>query len=159
MIRKLVLIRHGDAENRRLGQSDAERTLTAKGLAALQDAYPTMLAPLLADVDDLQVWSSEAVRARQTAEVACDALGLSHDAIEYHRSLYAQDYDFFYGELEAAEGVVVAVGHIPFMEEVVADLAHAYLSFSKGAIACLDVPEDELAKPELAWFARVPKDK
>ena len=159
MIRKLILIRHGDAEMRRLGQSDADRKLTEHGLAALQKAYPTMLAPLLDDASDLQVWSSEAVRAHQTAEVACDALGLSHDCIEFHRSLYAQDYEFFYGELMAAEGVVVAVGHIPFMEEVVADLAHAYVSFSKGTVACLDVSEERLDKSELAWIARVPKGK
>ena len=158
MIRKLILIRHGDAENRRLGETDAERRLTSYGLKALQDAYPTLLAPLSADKDDLQVWSSEAVRARQTAEVACDALGLPHDVIEFHRSLYAQDYDFFYGELAAAEGVVVAVGHIPFMEEVVFDLAHQSLPFHKGSIACLEVGEEGLSKAQLAWAMRVPED-
>lgn len=157
MIRKLVLIRHGDAEYRRLGESDADRRLTKSGLKALQEAYPRMLAPLAADVDDLQVWSSEAVRARQTAEVACDALGIPHDAIEFHKSLYAQDYDFFYGELEAADGVVVAVGHIPFMEEVAADLAKHMMSFSKGSVACLDVPDGKLGKASIAWFERVPK--
>ena len=102
MIRKLILIRHGDAESRRLGESDAERRLTKRGLKAVQEAYPELLAPLADDVDDLQVWSSEAVRARQTAEVACDALGIPHDAIEFHRSLYAQDDDFFFGVLDVA---------------------------------------------------------
>ena len=157
MIRKLVLIRHGDAESRRLGESDAERRLTKRGLKALQDAYPTTLASLKEDLDDLQVWSSEAVRARQTAEVACDALGLPHDAIEFHRSLYAQDYDFFYGELEAAEGVVVAVGHIPFMEEVAGDFAKRMMSFTKGAVACFDVPDGRMSKAKLLWFESGPK--
>ena len=156
MIRKLVLIRHGDAENRRLGETDAERRLTNRGLKALQEAYPELLAPLSEDLDDLQVWSSEAVRARQTAEVACDALGIPHDAIEFHRSLYAQDYDFFYGELEAAEGCVVAVGHIPFMEEVAGDLAHRMMSFGKGSIACFEVP-GRLSRAKLLWSAPAPK--
>ena len=156
MIRKLILIRHGDAESRRLGESDAERRLTKRGLKALQEAYPELLAPLADDVDDLQVWSSEAVRARQTAEVACDALGIPHDAIEFHRSLYAQDDDFFFGELDAAEGVVMAVGHIPFMEEVASELAQHMMSFSKGSIACFEVP-GRLSKAKLLWFAPGPK--
>lgn len=156
MIRKLVLIRHGDAENRRLGETDAERRLTARGLKALQEAYPAILEPLKDDLADIQVWSSEAVRARQTAEVACDALGIPHDAIEFHKSLYAQDYDLFYGELCAAEGVVVAVGHIPFMEEVASDFAKRMMSFTKGSVACFDV-SGSLAKAQLLWFARGPR--
>ena len=157
MIRKLVLVRHGDAENRRLGESDAERRLTKRGVAALKEAYPATFASLADDFDDLQIWSSEAVRARQTAEVVCDSLGIPHDAIEPHMSLYAQDGDFFYGELEAAEGVVVAVGHIPFMEEVASELARKPLSFSKGAVACFDTTSGNLAKAELLWFERGPK--
>ena len=69
MIRKVVLIRHGDAENRRLGQTDAERRLTISGLRALQQGYPALLEPLKGEVSDIHVWSSEAVRARETAEV------------------------------------------------------------------------------------------
>ena len=156
MIRKLVLIRHGDAENRRLGETDAERKLTKAGLKALKESYPQILASLTDDLADLTVWSSEAVRARQTAEVACDVLGIPYDEIEYHKSLYAQDYEFFYGELMAAEGVVVAVGHIPFMEEVFCDLTRNMHSFGKGSVACLSVPESGLQHATVAWFERVP---
>lgn len=157
MIRKLVLIRHGDAENRRLGETDAQRKLTKRGLRALQEAYPTVFESLVPEVDDIQIWSSEAVRARQTAEVVCDALGISRDAIEFHQSLYAQDYDFFYGELCAAEGIVVAVGHIPFMEEVAGDLNRQMMSFYKGSVACFEVPEDDLSSARLLWFQNGPR--
>lgn len=157
MIRKLVLIRHGDAESRRLGETDAQRRLTKRGLDALKRDYPAMLAPLKDDLADLHVWSSEAVRAEQTAQVVCDALGIPYDAIEFHRSLYAQDYDFFCGELEAAEGVVVAVGHIPFMEEVASDLAKQMMSFTKGSVVCFDVSAGSLAKAELMWAERGPR--
>lgn len=158
MIRKLVLIRHGDAENRRLGGTDAERKLTSKGLKALRKAYPSMLAPLKEDdLSDVQVWSSEAVRARQTAEVACDVLGVSYDDIEYHQSLYAQDWDYFYGELTAANGVVVAVGHIPFMEEVASELSRHMMAFPKGSVACFAVPEEGLHEARLLWFERGPE--
>lgn len=157
MIRKLVLIRHGDADSRRLGETDAQRRLTPCGRKALQSAYPQMLAPLAGDLDELRLWSSEALRARQTAEVVCDALGLAHDAIEFRQSLYAQDYDLFFEELSAAEGVVVAVGHIPFMEDVASDLARMPLSFPKGSVACFDVGEEGLGRANLAWFERGPK--
>lgn len=156
MIRKLVLIRHGDAEFRRAGETDAQRKLTKQGLKALQQAYPAMLAPL-AQERDVQVWSSEADRARQTAEVACDALGVPRKDIEFHLSLYAQDWDLFYGELYAADGVVVAVGHIPFMEEVASDLAHHMIGFPKGSIACFDVPDGDLRHATLEWFQRGPE--
>ena len=156
MIRRLILIRHGDAENRRLGETDSQRRLTNVGLKALKREYPSMLASLASDLDDLQVWSSEAVRARQTAEVACEALGIAPETIEFHKSLYAQDYDLFYAELEAAEGTVMAVGHIPFMEEVTGDLTGTYLSFPKGSVACFEVHGD-LRRAELVWFARGPR--
>ncbi|MBQ9317059.1 MAG: hypothetical protein IJ203_09565, partial [Atopobiaceae bacterium] len=68
-----------------------------------------------------------------------------------------QDYDFFYGELEAADGVIVAVGHIPFMEEVASDLAHRMMSFGKGSVACFDVPEGRLSKAQLLWFEKGPR--
>lgn len=157
MISKLVLIRHGEPQSRRLGETDAERPLTTRGLKALQREYPTLLAPLAGDLNELQIWSSEAVRARQTAEVVCDALGVDRDEIDYRVSLYAQDYDFFYGELMAADGVVVAVGHIPFMEEVACDLAGQLVSFTPGSIACLTVPDAGLERAELEWFARGPQ--
>ncbi|MDI9590338.1 MAG: histidine phosphatase family protein [Acidobacteriota bacterium] len=157
MIRKLVLIRHGDAEGRRLGETDFQRRLTPSGLRALKEAYPSMLIPLADDLDELQVWSSEAVRARQTAEVACDALGVASEAIEFHQSLYAQDYDGFFGELAVAEGVVVAVGHIPFMEELCSDLAGRAMAFPKGSVACFDMPGGVTGRATLLWFERGPK--
>ncbi|MBP3893727.1 MAG: histidine phosphatase family protein [Atopobiaceae bacterium] len=157
MIRKLVLIRHGDAESRRLGETDAQRRLTARGLEALKRDYPARLAPLADDLADIHVWSSEAVRAEQTAQVVCDALGIPYEDIEFHKSLYAQDYDYFYGELSAADGVVVAVGHIPFMEEVAADLTKRMMSFTKGAVVCVDVPTGSLAHAKLLWAERGPK--
>jgi phosphohistidine phosphatase len=157
MIRKLILIRHGDAESRRLGETDAQRRLTARGVEALKRDYPALLAPLKDDLDDIHVWSSEAVRAEQTAQVVCDVLGIPYDDIEFHQSLYAQDYDFFCGELEAADGVVVAVGHIPFMEEVASDLAKRMMSLTKGSIVCFDLSEGKLAKAKLLFAARGPK--
>ena len=158
MIRKLVLVRHGDAENRRLGESDAERRLTKRGVAALKEAYPATFASLADDLDDLQIWSSEAVRARQTAEVVCDSLGIPHDAIEPHMSLYAQDWDFFYGELEAAEGVVVAVGHIPFMHRILWKLTGEDAPFSKGSVASVVFENGDIDKATLEWFVDGPED-
>jgi phosphohistidine phosphatase len=154
MIRKLVLVRHGEAGPRRLGATDAQRELTKRGRLALEEAYPRVFAPLVRESDDIQVWSSEATRARQTAEVVCAALGLAPEAIELHRTLYSQDEDTFFGELSVMEGIVVAVGHIPFMDNVASDLAHRSLSFSPGAVACFDVPDRGVYRSKLAWFAQ-----
>lgn len=157
MLKGLVLVRHGDAETRRLGESDAQRRLTPWGLKALEKAYPEFFAPLRDYVDDVVIWSSGAVRAMQTAQVVADALGIDRSAIEEHASLYAQDDDYFYGELYAADGIVVAVGHIPFMEDVASYLAQKPISFYKGSVAFFDCPDGKLNKAKLVKFDRGPK--
>ena len=135
MCKKLVLVRHGDAEARG-PQGDISRRLTKDGLTRLKAAYP----------------SSPATRALETAGVVADSLGLSRDDIEEHQCLYEQDSLAFRDELdEATANTVVAVGHVPFMARMASALTGEEQSFPKGTVLALDVSNVESEPAKVLW--------
>ena len=140
MVRTLVLVRHGDAE-RRGPEGDRSRRLTPNGLETLQKTYPRAFAPLRGAAG-LELWSSPAERALQTAEVVADALEIDRDDIRQRPCLYDQDDRAFLDELEACHAqTLVAVGHVPFMRDLAACLAQASGSFSKGQVMAISWDE------------------
>lgn len=155
MVKTLVLVRHGDPEKTSVSGTDLDRTLTAAGAHALEVAYPRVFA-LLGEDADVAVWSSPAMRALQTAEVVADVLGA--EGIEVKDSLYAQDQAAFLAELSATEATaVVAVGHVPFMDQLTARLTGIELSFSKGAAAAIDLPNGPGNPGALRWYVAGPE--
>ncbi|OFK22282.1 histidine phosphatase family protein [Olsenella sp. HMSC062G07] len=140
MVQTLVLVRHGDAE-RRGPEGDRSRRLTPGGLETLQKTYPRAFAPLRG-VAGLELWSSPAVRALQTAEVVADALGVDRADIRQIPCLYDQDDRAFLDELEACPAqTLVAVGHVPFMRDLAARLAQASGPFPKGQVMAVSWDE------------------
>ena len=123
-------MRHGKAMPAEQGQRDAERRLTEAGALALEAQLPRMLRLLRVHGRRGQIWVSPAVRACQTAELLAKALqgrGIELDGkIRRIDSLWRQNVDEFLAELQATDAdLVFAVGHIPFVEEVVEELADA----------------------------------
>ena len=155
MTAKLVLVRHGKAE-KGFGKFDIDRELTDAGLAALEAAYPRTFA--LLEGESPVIWTSPATRARQTAEVVADALGIAHADMEEHDCIYAQDDDILLAELDASDDeCVIVVGHIPMMEDLVYDLTGISLDFSTGAAAALELTGQVLKPAKLLWFVQGPK--
>ena len=153
MVKTLVLVRHGDAEPAVDGVDGALRNLTRAGILALEAAYPVTFARL--DATDSAVWSSPAVRALQTAEIAARAMGVSD--IEIHQSLYDQDIDAFLSELNASKvQTIVVVGHVPFMDHLVERLLGQPHPLEKGGVIALGMPDDPAQSPSLLWFADAP---
>lgn len=157
----VVLVRHGEAKNKRLGQTDFERELTDWGIRALEESFPRTMG--LVDVTSAsELWVSSAVRARQTAEIANKTLGI--ETYRELRSLYEQDDEAFYEELSQTNAdVVVVVGHIPFMEDACARLCGQYLGFSTGAAAAVTIDDasvrgiaEGLGRGRLQWFVQGP---
>ena len=160
MAKTLVVMRHGKAMPAEQGQRDAERRLTEAGALALEAQLPRMLRLLRVHGRRGQIWVSPAVRACQTAELLAKALqgrGIELDGkIRRIDSLWRQNVDEFLAELQATDAdLVFAVGHIPFVEEVVEELADATPTFSTGALACLEVPATE-NDARLLWFVQGP---
>lgn len=137
---------------------------------ALDARLPYMLRLIETRGHAVQIWSSPARRARQTAGLLAKALRASgillEKKIELHKCLWEQDVDAFLDELRGSKAdFVVAVGHIPFAENIVDDLTGATPLFSTGAMGCLEVhfadsnAQDILAtqdKARLLWFAQGP---
>ena len=123
MSRTLVLVRHGDALGREPGQTDAQRSLSDAGMRALEEAFPRTFG-LLEPAKSSELWVSTALRARQTAKIANETLGI--ESVYELKCLYDQDHKKF---LDTYAGIradlVVAVGHIPFVEHAVERVEHA----------------------------------
>lgn len=141
MTKTLILMRHGKARRPEDGQLDADRQLTAYGKRALDAFLPTAFdfVPQNASV---QIWSSPASRAQQTAlavQKACKKAGIETlSKMVLVDALWDQDLDAFIELVRSSDAdVVFAVGHNPFIEEAVARLTGSHICFATGGFAAL----------------------
>ncbi len=123
------LLRHGDAEHGE-GKPDAERELTEKGERQSRAAGRALKA--LGVGLDVCITSPK-VRARRTAELACEALGTP---VEEDDRLAGGDFDPL--ELATGRGDVMLVGHEPDFSSAVALVTGSRVKMKKGGIAALD---------------------
>lgn len=154
MVDKLVLVRHGSPDYS-LDVPDLRRPLTAAGLRSLEDALPRKLS-LLEPVGRVQVWSSPALRARQTAQVVARCVHVDPDDVVECEALYTQDRESFDRQVREASGTLVIVGHVPFMERLFADLSGGSLPFGKGSAACFVFRGQDGPEPRLCWYVEGP---
>jgi phosphohistidine phosphatase len=126
----IYLLRHGDAEEGR-GDDDARR-LTAKGRRQAQAAGQA-LAALEAKID--ACLTSPKQRAGQTADLACEALGLEPETAA---ELRGGGFDTL--RLAASRGEVLLVGHEPDLSSEIARLTGAKAKLRKGGLAIIDGP-------------------
>lgn len=164
MVRTLVLVRHGKAEKAPDDSPDLYRELTPDGRHALEIAYPRTFS-LLEDYDDVNVWSSPAIRAMQTAQVVANVLGV--DGIEVDQTLYDQNVGAIFAQISTtSEDTVVIVGHVPSLDAIASRLLGMTIRLNKGAALALELPqpeaaaEGEVATPapaSLLWFVDGPK--
>jgi phosphohistidine phosphatase len=131
MAQQLWLLRHGEAEPHD-ARPDAERRLTDRGREQSRVAG-CALAALKIQIH--LAFTSPKVRARDTAVLACEPLGV--EPID-HAALFA-GFDVSDAlELLGAAGPdqrVLVVGHDPDFSQVVYDLTGARIDFKKGGIA------------------------
>jgi phosphohistidine phosphatase len=123
------LLRHGDAEDGE-GKSDAERELTEKGERQSRNAGAA-LKELGVELD--VCLTSPKVRAKRTAEVACESLDCP---VEGDERLAGGDFDPL--ELAAGRGEVMLVGHEPDFSSAVAQVTGSRVKFKKGGVAAID---------------------
>jgi phosphohistidine phosphatase len=147
----LYFLRHGDAGTQASGMADDERLLTDGGIAALRSAAPLWRRlNLRPDV----VLTSPLARARQTADLFCEAIGGEPTADDGLRPGAS------WGNLARAMSAhpdarrVLFVGHEPDLSSAIAELSGAgSVRMRKGSLACLEfygVPEPGAG--ELAWL-------
>jgi phosphohistidine phosphatase len=131
---ELQLLRHGVADE---GGPDEERPLTEDGAARMRLAARGMRALGLAPD---AVLTSPLVRAHQTAQIVCDALGV--ELVEDGRlrpGMRLADLDEAIGALPQRPARVMVCGHQPDLAEVVAALlGGGRVEFMKGALVVLE---------------------
>src|SRR5690349_3203809 len=117
-------LRHGDAED---GDPDFERRLTDKGELQSRDAGAALAA---LGVSLEACFASPRVRARDTARLACEPLGVE---VTIEEQLAGGRFD----PLELAAGLddVLLVGHEPDFSDAIAGLTGARVDMKKGGLA------------------------
>jgi phosphohistidine phosphatase len=120
----LWLLRHAEAED---GLPDDERPLNERG-AMQADAAGRALAALDVHLD--ACLSSPKLRAVQTAERACEPLGVS---VTIEPALSGEPFDV--RELTAGLGDVLLVGHDPSFSLLLHDLTGTQARMKKGGLA------------------------
>jgi phosphohistidine phosphatase len=153
---RLLVFRHGIAEDRSSDGTDASRELTGHGVARTRAAARGLAA--FADRPDV-ILSSPKTRALQTAREAAAAFGSEVEVLaeladgppaEALRALAAR-----------TEGTVMIVGHEPMLSELVeqvctGDRRRGFVDMRKAGCACLDVafePGGEATAATLLWLA------
>src|SRR4051812_21736324 len=117
-------LRHGEAEDR---SADFERKLTKKGERQSRDAG-AVLAALGVHLD--ACLTSPRLRARETARLACEPLGVE---VAIEEQLSGGRFD----PLDLAAGLhhVLLVGHEPDFSHAIAELTGARVDMKKGGLA------------------------
>ncbi len=122
------LLRHGDAED--FAADDESRRLTATGERQSR-AAGAALAALGVEIDSCL--TSPKVRATQSAQLACEPLGLEVEIAEELRG-----GDFEPAALAAGRGEVMLVGHEPDISRAVQLATGARIELKKGGLAAID---------------------
>jgi phosphohistidine phosphatase len=132
----LWLLRHAEAAD---GLPDDERPLTERGVRQAE-AVGRALARLGTNLD--VCLSSPKLRAVQTAQLACDPLGV---AVTIEPALSGEPFDV--RALTAGLGEVLLVGHDPSFSITLHDMTGAQARMRKGGLAAI-------AKGELVVLLR-----
>jgi len=125
----IYLLRHGAAEDG-AEKDDADRELTDKGRHQ-SDAAGRALRVLAPGLE--ACLSSPKVRARDTARIACEHLGLE---VEETPELSGGPVDLL--ALAAGRGDVLLVGHEPDFSNAIAAVTGAQVKLRKGGLAAIE---------------------
>jgi phosphohistidine phosphatase len=146
----LWLLRHAEARD---GKPDDERPLTQTGEDQARAAGLAM-ARLGVKLD--VCLTSPKLRARQTAELACEPLGVQ---VTIEPALAGEPFDP--GEVTAGLEDVLLVGHDPSFSLTLHDLTGAQARLAKGGLAAVEKGElVTLLRPaDLAAIADAERDR
>src|SRR3712207_4827978 len=128
---QLWLLRHGEAAPHD-AKPNEERALTERGRGQSRAAGRALAA---LDLTFQLVFTSPKVRSAQTAELACEALGVEPVVHEPLRSGFDRNDAMALLHAAGEDKRVLVVGHEPDFSQVVHDLTGARIDLKKGGVA------------------------
>jgi phosphohistidine phosphatase len=140
---RIFLLRHGLAVDRRdpRSPSDADRPLTPKGMKKTHNAARGLRQ---LGVQPDAVLTSPWLRAVQTAEIVCEAIGFPENKIIRLDSLKGTSSppDLFRDLAKLKAKRVICVGHEPHLHQVIALALNTHAEITelkKAGLACLEM--------------------
>lgn len=150
---KLLLLRHGIAQDRALEIEDKKRKLTEEGKNNLRRDYPS-LALFLRD-KKVRVISSGLVRADETAEILKEYL----KNIEIEKKEFVGNGDFnalketFIESMDTYDYLAIT-GHSPYMEEWLYETTCHDIAVAKGSALEIEITNKEDFSGKLNWYIK-----
>jgi phosphohistidine phosphatase len=156
---ELYILRHGIAENGKLGGRDADRELTPEGKRKLRD---TLKLAAAAGVKPECILTSPYVRAVQTAEIAADVFGHRRDLLRTEALVPDSEPERVWEEIRVQKGTesVLLSGHEPLLSRVVAYLLGTpslNVDMKKGALVRIDLEQFGATPRGVLKWMLVPK--
>jgi phosphohistidine phosphatase len=159
-IMEVYLLRHGIADDTSPTGRDADRELTSEGRRKLQDVLKTVAA---AGVNPEVIISSPYVRARQTADIACEIFGYKEAVHRSDALVPESDPQQVWQEIRnvyrGAHSILLA-SHEPLMGRCTGFLLgypDLLIDFKKGAIVRIDVEQFGIGPRGLLRWMLIPK--
>jgi phosphohistidine phosphatase len=147
MLNEIILLRHGESVDKQIGQTDFDRILSEQGRNSITQLGLFFKSEKI--IPDY-ILSSDAKRAKQTAQTLADALSFSEASISYEPALYL-GLDLHYRDsilkLKDSINVLVVVGHNPSISSLCAMIVGDYskaLQPGQAAIIKLKSPNEEI---------------
>lgn len=150
---RVILIRHGIAQDRDLGLPDGERALTHKGRRLLSEHAPHLVNYLR--LDELYLVTSPLTRAVQTAEILSEK-GLGDFAVKSYPS--TGDFDAMRRDVMDHFGkTVLIVGHSPYLEQWTYAITEQLPEMTKGAALEISITDPESFSGKVQWLLPLKK--
>lgn len=131
----IYFIRHGEAEEHKIGKSDSERKLTEEGKRKMRRAADGW-KNLINGFDYLV--SSPLIRAKETADIVKDVFDFDDEIILDNRLIFGNRTENVVDLVNELDGSIALFGHEPDFSNHVSNLisqGNAEIDFKKGMIA------------------------
>jgi phosphohistidine phosphatase SixA len=147
----IVLVRHGKAVELSYEPDDSKRELTKKGRKEIIKSIP-YLKEKLNHGQKVLIWTSNASRALQTAQVIAKELDI--DNILMFDFIYTGEYASFIDELKNIDDdtTLLVVGHEPYLSSWGKKMYDVRIPFRKGSMAGFKIINKAPLKAELIWL-------
>lgn len=134
---KVVLVQHGEAKSK---DEDPDRSLTDAGIKKTKKIAAWLGKQ---DVDIVEIRHSGKKRAEQTAAIFADRLAPARGVIKAFGMNPNDDVRAYVMQMEKMEGVLMLVGHLPFLDRLAGlllagDPEKRVISFVNSGVVCLE---------------------